>query len=66
MAYPIVLLDDISGELDKLRWQRLVQYFEDKKFQIIITTANEKFKEELDKIKETKKFLVSSGKVTEI
>ena len=27
-AFPIVLIDDVSGELDKVRWMRLVKYLE--------------------------------------
>lgn len=50
MSYPIVLIDDVSGELDQHRWRRLVEYLEKREFQVLITTANEKFKEELDRI----------------
>jgi DNA replication and repair protein RecF len=63
MSYPIVLIDDVSGELDRLRWQRLVKYLETSEFQVLITTANEKFKEELEKIKGSTKIEISSGKI---
>ena len=52
-AYPIVLIDDVSGELDASRWARLIQYLKDAEFQVLITTANEKFREELEKIEGT-------------
>ncbi len=48
-AYPIVLIDDVSGELDTRRWANLIEYLQTKKFQVLITTANESFKDELHK-----------------
>ena len=63
-SYPIVLIDDISGELDKDRWQKLVDHLDKKKFQVLITTANESFKNKLEKIKDVRKIYISSGKIT--
>ncbi len=60
-SYPIVLIDDVSGELDSQRWKNLVQYLETKNFQVLITTANENFGEELEKIPESKKFYIEHG-----
>lgn len=63
MSYPIVLIDDVSGELDQHRWRRLVEYLEKREFQVLITTANEKFKEELDRISGANKILIKNGSV---
>lgn len=62
-SFPIVLIDDVSGELDGHRWERLVAYLEKRQFQVLITTANEKFKEELDKIEGARKFTVAGGAI---
>lgn len=62
--YPIVLLDDISGELDRKRWVNLIEYLQKKEFQVFITTANENFKNELEKLDHSKGFLVSNGRTT--
>lgn len=63
-AYPIVLIDDVSGELDKFRWKKLVEFLEQSEFQVLITTANEKFKEELEQIQNAKKIYVESGRIS--
>lgn len=65
-SFPIVLLDDVSGELDKLRWRRLVDYLKNKNFQVLITTANDSFKEVLDTLEDANKLLVNSGDVQKI
>lgn len=64
-SFPIVLIDDVSGELDRFRWQRLVEHLERSEFQVLITTANEKFKEELEKIEGAVKIHVTSGSITQ-
>ncbi len=63
-SYPIVLIDDVSGELDSQRWKNLISYLETKKFQVLITTANESFRKELERIPESKKFFIEHGKLT--
>lgn len=63
-SYPIVLIDDVSGELDSQRWKNLVQYLETKNFQVLITTANENFGKELEKIPASKKFYIEHGTLT--
>ncbi len=63
MSYPIVLIDDVSGELDQHRWRRLVEYLEKREFQVLITTANEKFKEELDRISGANNIHVKNGSI---
>lgn len=63
---PIVLLDDVSGELDKTRWKNLIEYLENCNFQIFITTANEKFREQLEQIENAKKFIVKNGEIETI
>ncbi len=62
-SFPIVLLDDVSGELDKLRWHNLVSYLNERKFQVLITTANDSFKEVLNTLEDANKLYVSSGVV---
>lgn len=63
-SYPIVLIDDVSGELDSYRWKRLVNYLKQKKFQVLITTANALFKEELEKIESAVQINVCSGNIS--
>lgn len=63
MSYPIVLIDDVSGELDQHRWRRLVEYLKEREFQVLITTANEKFKEELEKISGANNIQIKGGSV---
>ena len=63
MSYPIVLIDDVSGELDQHRWRRLVEYLEKREFQVLITTANEKFKEELDRISGANNIHIRNGSI---
>lgn len=60
-SYPVLLIDDVSGELDGLRWERLVQYLKKRNFQVFITTANEGFKLELDKLEKTNRIKVVAG-----
>jgi DNA replication and repair protein RecF len=57
-VYPMVLIDDVSGELDSLRWKNLIQYLEAKKFQVFITTANEAFEKELIQKRMPTKFIL--------
>jgi len=38
-----LLIDDISGELDALRWKQLVFFLIKRDFQVIMTTANPGF-----------------------
>ncbi len=63
MSYPIVLIDDVSGELDQYRWRRLVEYLEKREFQVLITTANEKFKEELERINGANNIHIKNGSI---
>jgi len=63
-TYPILLIDDVSGELDSFRWSKLVAYLGQKKFQVLITTANEKFKEILDTIEDSHQIFVDSGSIS--
>lgn len=65
MSFPMVLIDDVSGELDQHRWKRLVEYLKKREFQVFITTANEKFKEELEQISGANKINVKSGSITQ-
>jgi DNA replication and repair protein RecF len=62
-SYPIVLIDDVSGELDSRRWKNLIDYLRDKKFQVMITTANENFRNKLESIEESKKFYITNGHI---
>ena len=58
---PIVLIDDVSGELDIVRWRNFVSYLEKCAFQVLITTANEAFKGEIEKSKDVKNIFVENG-----
>jgi DNA replication and repair protein RecF len=62
-TYPIILIDDVSGELDALRWRKLINFLQTKNFQVFITTANDAFRCELEKINESKKFYIDDGKI---
>lgn len=62
-SYPLVLIDDVSGELDSRRWENLIEYLEAKKFQVFITTANENFRKKLEKIKDSKRFYINNGNI---
>lgn len=59
--YPIVLIDDVSGELDSERWKNLIHYLRDKTFQVLITTANENFRVELEKIPHAQRIFMQHG-----
>ena len=63
-TYPLVLLDDVSGELDETRWVRLIKFLREKEFQILITTANEHFKSELEKSEGVKSIYISNGEIS--
>ncbi len=65
-SYPIVLIDDVSGELDKQRWQKLVQYLKSQDFQVLITTANENLTRELEELTMAKKIKVLEGRVQNV
>lgn len=65
-TYPIVLIDDVSGELDSYRWQKLIDHLKQKKFQVLITTANNKFKDGLDTIEGAVNIQVASGSIQNI
>ncbi|MBP5297066.1 MAG: DNA replication and repair protein RecF [Bacteriovoracaceae bacterium] len=62
-AYPIVLMDDVSGELDQARWFNLVTYLRQCNFQVLITTANEKFRETLQQIGQINELKITSGEI---
>ncbi|MBT3982014.1 MAG: DNA replication/repair protein RecF [Bacteriovoracaceae bacterium] len=62
--YPVLLIDDVSGELDKERWRKLVSFLERRSFQIFITTANEEFRRELARIPLAQKFHIKSGHIS--
>ena len=60
-TFPIVLIDDISGELDRVRWRKLVQFLQDGRFQVLMTTANRNFNEELQLIEDVSLINVKRG-----
>jgi len=60
---PILLLDDISGELDDVRWMGLLSHLDANDFQVMITTANEGFKTKMESLNSTKRIFVSRGEV---
>lgn len=62
-SYPVVLIDDVSGELDQERWNRLISFIEKRSFQVVITTANEAFREKLESLPDVRKFRVNAGDI---
>ncbi len=62
-TFPMILMDDISGELDDTRWDKLISYLDDLKLQVIITTANIKFKEKLLNLKAVNLLNIVNGRV---
>ncbi len=58
---PIVLIDDVSGELDKVRWSNFIRYLKGSDFQTFITTANDSFKRELEKLENSKNIQIDDG-----
>ncbi len=61
--YPMVLIDDISGELDSLRWKNLIQYLDCKEFQVLITTANREFEKEIRLGTHCKSLEIKDGRI---
>lgn len=45
--FPIVLIDDVSGELDSIRLDLLIKYLFKADYQVILTTANKEFEQRL-------------------
>ena len=45
--FPIVLIDDVSGELDSIRLDLLINYLFKADYQVILTTANKEFEQRL-------------------
>ena len=64
--YPIVLIDDVSGELDSTRWLQLITHLGSQKYQVFITTANEKFSDGLSELAKTSSYEVRQGKLEAI
>ena len=58
---PILLIDDVSGELDRMRWSKFVGYMEERDYQVMITTANEAFRDELTGRRGVRNILVEDG-----
>lgn len=63
-TYPIVLIDDVSGELDEHRWSQLIEYLKTSPFQVVMTSANEKLRQKLEKIKKANHIYVANGSFT--
>ena len=47
-VFPIVLIDDVSGELDSIRLDLLINYLFKAEYQVVLTTANADFKNKLE------------------
>ena len=60
-SYPIVLIDDVSGELDSVRWLQLISHLGSQAYQVFITTANEKFSDGLSELAKTSSYEVRDG-----
>lgn len=61
---PIILLDDISSEIDSLRWKSLIKYLLDQNFQVFLTTANLTFLEAIKAKKNVDIFQLENGVVS--
>lgn len=61
---PIILLDDISSEIDSLRWKSLIKYLLDQNFQVFLTTANLTFLETIKTQENVNIFMIQNGQVT--
>jgi DNA replication and repair protein RecF len=46
-VFPVVLIDDVSGELDSIRLDLLIKHLFNASYQVVLTTANEDFKNKL-------------------
>ena len=46
-VFPIVLIDDVSGELDSVRLSQLLKYLFKAEYQVVLTTANDDFKKKI-------------------
>lgn len=62
-AYPILLIDDVSAELDFDRWGCLIRYLKGRDFQVFLTTANEQFKQVLKDSLEIREVDVVNGNI---
>lgn len=58
----IVLIDDISSELDSRRWKTLIKYLITNLTQVFITTANDGFIQTLNEFEKVMVYQVKSGK----
>jgi len=61
--YPLILIDDVSGELDQVRWSTLLAYLDQIGLQIILTTANENFKNQLLSYQNVTHYHICEGRV---
>ena len=59
--YPIVLIDDVSGELDSIRLDLLIKYLFKVNYQVILTTANIEFRNRLNSYGNVKLIKVEDG-----
>ena len=62
-ASPIVLMDDVSGELDSLRWSHLTAFLKSGDYQVVLTTANENFRNEVEKFEGVMRLKIINGVV---
>ena len=62
---PVLLIDDVSGELDRLRWSFFINYLEQNDYQVLMTTANESFKDELAGLVDVKRMEMQRGLLIE-
>ena len=59
--FPIVLIDDVSGELDSIRLDLLIRYLFTVDYQVILTTANKEFEQRLRSFGELNLINVKDG-----
>ncbi len=63
---PMIIIDDISGEIDYMRWEHMVRYLNEIKSQIFISTTNEIFMDKLNNIENIFKLEISNGFLTSL
>lgn len=60
---PLVLIDDVSGELDESRWSKLIDFLQTGDFQVFITTANSYFQNKLKTLNDSVQIYIKEGEI---
>lgn len=60
---PIILMDDLSNEIDNKRWKSLIEFLIRSNYQVLITSANKLFLQSISSELMLKSFEIISGKI---